>query len=323
MKKRSPKKKNRQLILAFFIGIILICNGCGRKETSQKENNEKVNTEETETNADFEEQTGQAQEEAVAENGEVEEEKAAGVQAETSSIREQQIKNTDNETLLTMKANMIYVTVPGNQEAEDAINRFFADRYASWQDTVNTYREMAEQDFETWCAMKSEDNGEEGSSQEGGQEEAIGPGSWNSYELDRTYRVMRADEEIISIVEDDYEYTGGAHGNAVRVAYNFDAQTGKRMTLEEVASDLDEIRQKSVAYLGEKLPESKVAEELFGDYANHLEDILTDSTWYLDRNGLHVICNEYIITPHSAGILDFLLPYEEVDVVKERFQLAG
>ena len=118
MKKRSPKKKNRQLILAFFIGIILICNGCGRKETSQKENNEKVNTEETETNAGFEEQTGQAQEEAVAENGETEEEKAAGVQAETSSIREQQIKNTDNETLLTMKANMIYVTVPGNQEAE-------------------------------------------------------------------------------------------------------------------------------------------------------------------------------------------------------------
>lgn len=319
MKRKGWKKVNRRMLLAFYIGIVLLCSGCRGEGADFKEEGtetEGINTEETA--ADSGEQSGQAQEEVSAENEKAEEE-----QTKTGSIREQRIKNRENETLLTMKSNAVSIVIPGNQEAEDAVNRFFADRHAVWRDTVEIYREMAEQDFERRRAMKSEDNGEEDGSQEDSQGNPAGPDDWNGYELDRIYSVMRADGEIISIVEDDYMYTGGDHGNAVRVAYNFDARTGERMTLEEVASDLDEIRQKSVAYLGEKLPESEAAAELFHDYTNHLEDILTDGTWYLDGNGFHVICNVSIITTDSAGILDFLLPYEEVDVVKERFQLAG
>jgi len=284
--------------------VVLLLAGCGGKQESPESVGESEAVSESdqagETMAQESGQEEGGQQETEQQTQEEQEENTGVPTAEVGKKRETELKNERNVVLLRTSSSTISVTIPGNQEAEDAVNAFFADREASWKDTVLEYRDMAKEDL----AMFEE------------QEMADG---WHGYEMGKTYTVMRADEQMISIVEDSYEYTGGAHPNSVRVAYNFDTKTGQRMGLKDVASDLDEIRTESTRYLGEMLPQSEYAGELFEDYASHLDDILTDGTWYTDEAGFHIICNEYIITPHSSGILDFVLPYGEVDVVRSDY----
>lgn len=309
------KKKNGYKRFIYFSSMLLVLcmlSGCGKEQekTEEEINQDDVSVTESEasgetaadgqTDQDADTETEAAQETESENMGETPD----GIRAEIGRVSKRQYKNTSNVLILNSTTREIQVRIPGNQEAEDKINLFFADRKAAYEDTVEEYRDMAVSDLE----MRTEEGLTEG---------------WAGYELGLDYEVKRADERMISIVENGYEYTGGAHPNAMRVAYNFNAQTGERMTLADVASDLDEIRMKSMAYLGELLEEPEWSELLFSDYRNHLEDILTDSTWYTDQEGFHIICNEYIITPHSAGILEFLLPYDEVDVVAEQFQPDG
>ncbi len=229
---------------------------------------------------------------------------ADGIRVELSRVSERQMKNTDNMLLLRNRSQSVSVVIPGNQEAEDAINGFFADRWLSYGDTVVQYREAA---LATLAASRPEGAAEDTK------------GDWTGFELGLSYRVARADEQMISIVEDSYEYTGGAHRNSVRVAYNFDTRTGKRLTLADAASDLDEIRAESVRYMGEQIQKPEWEISVYDDYANHLEDVLTDGTWYTDAEGFHIICNASVIAGRAAGTLEFLLPYDEVDVIAEQY----
>ena len=43
-------------------------------------------------------------------------------------------------------------------------------------------------------------------------------------------------------------------------------------------------------------------------------------TGYLGDDGFHIIVNEYIISPHAAGIMDFVIPYGKADFLKEEFR---
>ena len=131
-------------------------------------------------------------------------ETADGIRVQVSRVSEQQTKNTDNMLLLRNRSQSVSVVIPDNQEAEEAVNGFFTDRRLSYGDTVAQYREAA---LATMAAGRPE------------QEAEGGNGEWTGFELGLTYRVARADEQMICIVEDSYEYTGGAHGTFVRVAY--------------------------------------------------------------------------------------------------------
>lgn len=288
MKNKRMMRKMR-ILSTVLIVMTLMCGGCGKNKVPEGEN-----IPQEEENASV---GDKITEESVAEETE---EVIKEMSVEVSEETEEEFTREDGILLLTSSVNNVIVHIPDNQEAEDAINAFFTEREHAYEDTVKEYCDMAREDL-TWR-----------------EEEGLEDG-WNGYGLGRTYSVARADISMISILEESYEYTGGAHPNATRVAYNFDAKTGKRLALADVASDFDEIRTESVRYLGEMLPESEYADMLFEDYANYLEDILTDATWYTDEDGFHIICNEYIITPHAAGILDFLLPYDEVDVVTKKY----
>ncbi len=324
-KKRKGKKRMRfSAIFAAAFLTALMLSGCGRGDDAAKEQTAETQMagqeEGMDANGGIETQEGAAEE--------TEEEIPEVLEAVVSETSVEDIATTGGVVLISSSVQDIHVTIPGNAAAADQINQFFADRKASFADTVEAYREIAQEDLEYRAAQSGKedlaptaDAAKEGQETEGdADKEGSDPDDWHAYELGISYSVKRVDEQMISIVEDSYEYTGGAHPNSVRVAYNFDTQTGERLKLEDVASDLDEIRTESIRYLGELLQDEEWQEVLFSDYQNHLEDILTDSTWYTDQDGFYMICNEYIITPHSEGILEFLLPYDEVDVVDKAYK---
>lgn len=204
----------------------------------------------------------------------------------------------DEVTLLTKEVNDVTVILPEYPEAADEINAFFIDRNAAWEDTVGLYAELAEEAYT----------------------ELLEDEEWKCRELERQYTLKRLDDKMISIVEDLRIYMGEEPAKVVRVAYNFETATGKRLMLKDVADDLDEIHTESTAYIKELLTEPEYAEILNKNYAGRIPDILTDSTWYTADGGLYIICNTKIIASEKQGIMEFFLPYDEVDVICNQFQ---
>lgn len=289
MKKEKSNLYRTTMLVAVLAASVFACAGCGRGETPEGEN--PVQEESVDTAAETE-----AAEETTKETEEIPEE----ISAEVSEETQKRFTDDAGRILLTSTSNSVSVRLPGNQEAETAVNSFFADLSAAYEDTIGEYRDMAQEDL-TW------------------REEAGLAEDWDGYGLGRTYSVIRADEKMLSVLESSYEYTGGAHPNSACVAYNFDTATGKRLALADITDDLDGLREECVESIRGALADSESADMLFDDYENHLEDILTDATWYTGEDGFHIICNEYIITPHAAGILDFVLPYEEMTTLSEKY----
>lgn len=54
-----------------------------------------------------------------------------------------------------------------------------------------------------------------------------------------TARALRADSNVVSILREHYDYAGGIHGYYYTDGINFDAKTGKELTLADVIEDQD------------------------------------------------------------------------------------
>lgn len=287
------KRRKGQNCIWAFICVMILLAGCGKDEAVGEPQEEAPAVEQTKEEAVIEEETKAP--EVITD--EIQENETEVLKADiTKTIKE--AYGNDEITLLTKEVNDISVVVPGNEHAEAEINAFFEARNKAWEDTVELYVKVVEDAYHEW---KEDDDGEE----------------WESYAIGRAYELKRLDEQMLCVVEDTFVKSGGEKTDYVRVAYNFDTWTGKRLTLEEAASHLDEIRTESLAYIEELLQEEEYEDVLKDNYTSYLEDILTDSTWYTDEKGMYVICNEDIIAPARAGIMEFFLPYDEVDVIDE------
>lgn len=275
-----------------FLCPVLLLSGCRTTESEDAvlETEESVLPEEIE---EAETEEGMQPEEEI-------EEMPEGLSAKTTKTVKEAYGD-DTFTLLTKTVNDISVNIPDNEHAQELISAFFQERNEAWEDTVDLYVDVVVDAFEAW--------------EEGGKET-----NWEGYEIGRTYELKRLDEQMLCVLEDTFVKKGGKKADHVRVAYNFDTWTGKRLSLEEAGSHLDEIRLESLAYIGNLLQKEEYAGILKSNYTEYLEDMLTDSTWYTDEKGMYVICNEDIIAPASAGILEFFLPYEEVDVIDDVYQ---
>ncbi|MEG1148321.1 MAG: RsiV family protein, partial [Niameybacter sp.] len=58
----------------------------------------------------------------------------------------------------------------------------------------------------------------------------------------------------------------------------------------------------------------------FEDYQQHIKELLTENTWYLSDEGFVIISNEYIISPHVVGILEFTIPYDQFQYLKPEYR---
>ena len=209
----------------------------------------------------------------------------------------EEVKAKDGTLLVTVKTTLPEVEIPGNESAASAINEYMQTIDLTGI-TMGDAREWAQSDYE----VRGADN-------------------WNAYAIETKYTAERADSAVISFAGDAYSYMGGAHPNALRGGYNFDPAAGRRYTLADVVREEQSARESILAFLTEETAKEQYADMLFEDYTESLGDVLTEDTWYLGADGFHIIVNEYIISPHAAGIMDFVLPYEKADFLKENFIL--
>ena len=134
------------------------------------------------------------------------------------------------------------------------------------------------------------------------------------YSLYQTVSTARADDAVVSLLEDDYQYEGhAAHGSMYREGINFDSATGKRLTLADLFYDYaafaGEAKERVVYELREKY-----GEELSEDYVTTVDNLWKDGAepqWYLDASGIVIVLQEYSVGPYAMGMPEICLPYAE------------
>ena len=135
----------------------------------------------------------------------------------------------------------------------------------------------------------------------------------------RTADISRADSSVISIVYDDYYYTGGAHGIYFSRGYNFDAQTGEKITLDQLSKNSEKFKSLLVDAM---VSMAKSDENISGridvsstvnySAAETFSKLLRDGSWYFTNEGLRVFSDVYELGTYAQGEVVFDIPYEKL-----------
>lgn len=140
------------------------------------------------------------------------------------------------------------------------------------------------------------------------------------FACERTARVERIDSRVLSTVYNTYTYTGGAHGNYAELAYNFDTESGERITLDALSADPDALTAFLQEYITKLYTEdadgyysARVYEDLAVDAENNpIADLVRDGAWYFNGKGMVFASQPYELGPYASGIIEFAVPYADL-----------
>ena len=128
------------------------------------------------------------------------------------------------------------------------------------------------------------------------------------YTVDSDYEVKYHENNRLSIVSFDYEYTGGVHGSYWYTAHNFDLNTGQLLQLPDLF--LDGANYTTV--INNEIKRQIYILKQTNDYWESVPFQTIDPTtpnFYLTPNGIGIYFTLYEYTPYAYGIPEFIIPY--------------
>lgn len=137
------------------------------------------------------------------------------------------------------------------------------------------------------------------------------------YEVYRDFTVTYNKDCIISMYFDTYEYTGGAHGTTVREADTWNLSTDTKVELSDLfvyPKNFEEYVTKNILQqIEENIKEGNNI--YFDDFRQTVVEKFNKRDFYLTEEGIVIFYQLYDIGPYSSGIITFLIPYKEGEVV--------
>lgn len=143
--------------------------------------------------------------------------------------------------------------------------------------------------------------------------------------ISREIEVTRADSRILSFINKETSYFGGAHSNVSSCAEVFDSVTGEKLELSDVVNDYDRV----YAYVLDALKEEYDSDLFFEDYEDTIfrlfypENEADEGTleWNMDMKGISFTFSPYVIGPWASGTFSVSLPAEEeADLLKDEYR---
>lgn len=132
------------------------------------------------------------------------------------------------------------------------------------------------------------------------------PDYTGTYTDGETYYVVRADQNIVSLLGIRTGYLGGAHGYEVYYGMNYDPAGGTRLKLSDLVTDEGAFKEKVKEEVYAKYP--YVDEDLTEEY---FEDVsVDDMTWTAGYEGITCYFDAYTLGPYAMGSQKILIPYE-------------
>ena len=214
----------------------------------------------------------------------------------------------DGTEVLVSKSTAYDIVYPEASDAQKAIQKDLEQVVADFHKDSNKQEEDAQTYYQEF--LKG-----------GGKKEAFTP-----YTFELTCKPLRADNNVVSILFYSYAYCGGAHGSLATFARNYDAKTGKILTMkdfgEEVSSlvtdnavkFINAIQDTDDAFFYDKV---KAADE-------SVQSMLETGSFYLSQDGLVLIDGQYLLQPYAAGIVEFTTSYDDLrGKLNDEYSLPG
>ncbi|WP_099204220.1 DUF3298 and DUF4163 domain-containing protein [Scatolibacter rhodanostii] len=127
------------------------------------------------------------------------------------------------------------------------------------------------------------------------------------YELVSEYKITENNGAIISLYNDCYQFTGGAHGNTIRSSETWNLTNGCRLTLAELCScNLPKLITDIKSEVKSQI--AKQSENFFEDYEDLVDQTFNCSQFYIEDGKLVVYFQQYDIAPYVTGIPTFTIP---------------
>ncbi len=123
------------------------------------------------------------------------------------------------------------------------------------------------------------------------------------------YRVTYNRGGLLSILFDDYLYTGGAHGGTVREGYIVDIERGKRLGLADMFTPGTDY----VSLLSRNIGEQIRAEGT--EPLSPFERIREDQDFYVEKEALVIYFQQYELMAYAYGFPEFRIPWGELSEV--------
>ena len=224
------------------------------------------------------------------------------------SNSKQNLTAEDGTEVLVSKSTAYDIVYPEASDAQKAIQKDLEQVVADFHKDSNKQEEDAQTYYQEF--LKG-----------GGKKEAFTP-----YTFELTCKPLRADNNVVSILFYSYAYCGGAHGSLATFARNYDAKTGKVLTMkdfgEEVSSlvtdnavkFINAIQDTDDAFFYDKV---KAADE-------SVQSMLETGSFYLSQDGLVPIDGQYLLQPYAAGIVEFTTSYDDLrGKLNDEYSLPG
>lgn len=135
------------------------------------------------------------------------------------------------------------------------------------------------------------------------------PGGY-AWELEQS--VISNTPHLLTIEEDHYAYTGGAHGVYGTGFYNFDIKKGKQVNLKDILVTGYEPALKDIAepiFRKTYLEKGMTSYSEAGFYFENDQFRLNDN-FAITKEGLKFVYNPYEIAPYVMGQQEILIPYQ-------------
>lgn len=136
-----------------------------------------------------------------------------------------------------------------------------------------------------------------------------------SYEAYLNYTITSQSDCIISLYQDRYTYTGGAHGSTLRRSQTWNLNTGHLIRLKDFFPkdmDYEHYLLESIITMVEKqiaAPDNPDKIDYFDNYLENIPKSFREGNFYLTPTGIIIYFQQYDLAPYSNGIVEFYFPF--------------
>lgn len=116
-------------------------------------------------------------------------------------------------------------------------------------------------------------------------------------------------DSIISLYYDQYEFTGGAHGNTIRTSQTWNLKMGKMLDLSYFYPNNPDFIVEILKSINSQIAEQEQNNpgQYFENYCELVLDTFNLESYYLTPQGIMIYFQQYDIAPYSSGIPEFLV----------------
>ncbi|MGM9593354.1 MAG: PdaC/SigV domain-containing protein [Candidatus Onthomonas sp.] len=286
--------------LALLLCLLLALTGCASSTQPAAQPEEPAPAAESESPAESETpaEPEQAQEEETPQQEAADPSGAAQVSILDADLT---CTHEDGTELISIQSQSITVTVPGKPEVEESINADLRNLLESANADIQALADAAKEDYSQ--ALEEE-------------------WEWYPYEFFLQAAVTRCDGRVLSLRFDEYQYTGGVHGYGFSYGRSYDLASGSRLTLDFMSAQGASFRDIALERVEVLCQTEDYAELLYpkGSYEDALSDVVQDARFYLEAADVVFLADPYLIGPYASGVIEFRLPYSELEgVLKENY----